>query len=59
MLPLQAPEAEQELALVLDQERVDDEPEVMVVGLTVRVTVGGDTDIGATGVALTGLVQSP
>ena len=40
LVPLQAPEAEQEVALVLLQERVLDDPEVIEVGLAVRETVG-------------------
>ena len=41
LLPLQAPPAVQELALVLSHVRVELCPLVMDVGLTVRLTVGG------------------
>lgn len=40
LLPLQAPEALQEVAFVEPQDRVLLEPEVMVVGLADRETVG-------------------
>jgi hypothetical protein len=40
-LPFQPPEAEQEVALVADQLRVEDWPWVIVVGLAVKLTVGG------------------
>jgi hypothetical protein len=42
MLPLQAPEAIQEVALVEDQLRVELEPEDIDVGLSVRESVGGE-----------------
>jgi hypothetical protein len=41
LLPLQAPEAVQEVALVEDQLRVELEPEDIEVGLAVRESVGG------------------
>jgi hypothetical protein len=40
MLPDQAPEAEQEVALVADQVNVELPPLVTVLGLAVNVTVG-------------------
>jgi len=40
LLPLQAPEAEQELALLLDQSNVEEPPLATVVGLAESVTVG-------------------
>jgi hypothetical protein len=40
LLPLQAPEAIQEVALVEDQLRVELEPEDIEVGLAVRESVG-------------------
>jgi hypothetical protein len=48
-VPVQPPVAVQEVALVLDQVRVELPPEVMEIGLADRVTVG----VGATGVTVT------
>ena len=41
-VPVQPPEAVQEVALVLDHVRVDLPPEAIVVGFAVKVTVGAD-----------------
>jgi len=40
LVPDQAPEAVQEVALAEDQERVEADPEVTEVGVAVMVTVG-------------------
>ena len=41
MVPLQAPEAVQAVALVLLQDRVLDSPSLIVEGLALKETVGG------------------
>ena len=51
--PVQLPEAVQVVALVELQERVEELPEIMVVGLAVRLTVG----TGATYVQVPGRVH--
>lgn len=47
-LPLHAPEAVHEVALLEDQERVDVPPAVIEAGLADRFTVGGDTWVTVT-----------
>jgi hypothetical protein len=53
LLPLQPPEAVQEVALVEDQVRVADPPDAMEAGLTLRFTVGGCGGVVGLNVAVT------
>jgi hypothetical protein len=48
MVPLHDPEGVQEVALVDDHDRVDEDPLVMEVGLAEMVTVGAGRDVEET-----------
>ena len=59
LLPVQPPEAVQEVALVEDQVRVDVEPMPTLVALVLIVTVGGALSTGGGGLDVPALAGAP